>query len=421
MNKKINVLFAPSDTAGVGHFRSIWPAQEINKKYPDFFVEIAGEFTDKLSYYDKFDIIHFHRQLGPFDNQLGLITELKKRGKIVVMDLDDYWNPPSTHPLHIAAMKEEMPRKITTTFKMVDYVTTTTNIFANHIKPFNKNVAVIPNGINMNHPMWQPKDVKKTDKVRVAWIGGSSHMSDLTNLKTSMNILHNDETLRDKYQIVMCGYDIRGYMTEVDQKNNVVGSRKMLPHETIWNNFEQIFTNNYHPKIVPEDYKKYLHKFKNEPYTGFDVYESNYVRRWTLQLTKYGEHYNYCDVCLAPLDENKFNEVKSELKIIEAGLMRKTLIAQDFGIYRELISNGVNGILVPKARNVRGWYEAIKKVIEDKEYREMLADNLYNFVIDKYTLEAVTVKRVNFYREIYNKKHADMQLEGSDPKLVNAE
>ena len=101
--------------------------------------------------------------------------------------------------------------------------------------------------------------------------------------------------------------------------------------------------------------------------------------------------------------------------------MRKTLIAQDFGIYRELISNGVNGILVPKARNVRGWYEAIKKVIEDKEYREMLADNLYNFVIDKYTLEAVTVKRVNFYREIYNKKHADMQLEGSDPKLVNAE
>jgi glycosyltransferase involved in cell wall biosynthesis len=123
-----------------------------------------------------------------------------------------------------------------------------------------------------------------------------------------------------------------------------------------------------------------------------------------LPLTQYGKHYNYCDVCLAPLAENTFNEVKSELKIIEAGLTKKVLIAQEFGIYKDLIQNGENGILIPKSKNVRGWYEAIRKVINDKDYREKLSNNLYNFVKDKYTLEIVTENRVKWYEEIYLRK-----------------
>jgi glycosyltransferase involved in cell wall biosynthesis len=106
---------------------------------------------------------------------------------------------------------------------------------------------------------------------------------------------------------------------------------------------------------------------------------------------------------LAPLAENTFNEVKSELKIIEAGLTKKVLIAQEYGIYKDLIKHGENGILIPKSKNVRGWYEAIKKVVNDKEYREMLSSNLYDFVKDKYTLEIVTANRVAWYKEIFEK------------------
>jgi len=69
----------------------------------------------------------------------------------------------------------------------------------------------------------------------------------------------------------------------------------------------------------------------------------------------------------------------------------------------ERIKNGENGILIPKSKNVRGWYEAIRKVVNDKEYREKLANNLYEFVKDKYTLEIVTANRVQWYKEIVEK------------------
>ncbi len=414
-NKKIKILQLPSDTAGVGSFRNIWPAQEMENKYSDeFFVEINSDFQNDIEYYKQFDIIHFHRQFGPYEDLQERIAELRKHGVIIIMDIDDYWIPPKTHPMYVAAIKEKLPEKITSAFNFVDYVTTTTNIFANYIKKYNSNVHVIENGIDMSQPMWQDVDTKKNDKVRITWCGGSSHLHDLQILTNSMNILHNDTSLQNKYQFVMCGYDTRGFLTEVGPNGEYLNTRPITPQETIWNKFEEIFTDKYNPKIVDEKYKKYLLKCSNEPYKEGDVYEGNYVRRWTLPLTRYGEHYNYCDVALAPLDENIFNEVKSELKIIEAGLKRKALIAQDFGIYKELIVDGVTGILVDKKDSVRGWYKAMKKVIEDKDYREMLADNLYNFVKDKYTLEAVTKNRVDFYKKVVQER--DSKRIASEPK-----
>jgi glycosyltransferase involved in cell wall biosynthesis len=403
MNQKpISILLVPSDLAGVGHYRSIWPGQEINKKHSDKFrIEIDNmpDFNN-IEFFKQFDIIHFHRQLGPYHMQESLIKELRNSGVIVVMDIDDYWVPPKEHPMYGAAMHEKLPEKITSTFGMVDFVTTTTEIFAKEISKYNKNVHIVPNAIDMSHPMWKDEDTRKTNKVRISWIGGSSHMKDLELLKSSMNILHNDDNLRGKYQIVMCGYDVRGFVTEVDQNGNVVQNRKIFPHETIWNRFEEVFTDNYNSKFIPENYKNYLLRYENTPFNDSDVYESGYVRRWTLPLTQYGKHYNYCDVCLAPLAENVFNEVKSELKIIEAGLKKKVLIAQEFGIYKDLIENGKNGILIPRNKNLRGWYEAIKKVVVDNDYREMLANNLYDFVKDKYTLEIVTEKRAEWYEQI---------------------
>ena len=65
-----------------------------------------------------------------------------------------------------------------------------------------------------------------------------------------------------------------------------------------------------------------------------------------------------------------------------------------------MIENGKNGILIPRNKNLRGWYEAIKKVVVDNDYREMLANNLYDFVKDKYTLEIVTEKRAEWYEQI---------------------
>jgi glycosyltransferase involved in cell wall biosynthesis len=96
-------------------------------------------------------------------------------------------------------------------------------------------------------------------------------------------------------------------------------------------------------------------------------------------------------------------------------MKKKTLIAQDFGVYKELIEDGVTGILVNK--NDKGWYKAMRKVILDKEYREELAQNLHEYVIKKYDIKNVTEKRVEFYKMILTEKPiilADIIQKGSD-------
>jgi glycosyltransferase involved in cell wall biosynthesis len=97
-----------------------------------------------------------------------------------------------------------------------------------------------------------------------------------------------------------------------------------------------------------------------------------------------------------------FNYVKSELKIIESGMKRKALIAQDFGIYKELLKNNETALLV--SDNKKGWYKVIKELITNPDLREKLANNLHDFVKDKYELKNVTDDRVEFYKQIIKDK-----------------
>jgi|GEM_PF-6361051 len=246
---------------------------------------------------------------------------------------------------------------------------------------------------------------------------GNSHLKDLEKLAGPMKKLHSTQDLKDKFQIVMCGFDTRGSITEIGQ-NGERRTRAIRKEETVWRQFESILTGGFIGVKDDVEYKKWLDKIKKEDYPG--MYESNYLRRWTLPLTQYGKHYDYCDVCLAPLEEtenvykknskdpnsrgtmisqvNYFNEVKSELKIIEAGMKRKALIAQDFGIYREILKDGETGILVKNDK--KDWYKAMRKVIEDPTYRQQLANNLHDYVMERYELKHVTDQRADWYKAI---------------------
>lgn len=425
---KIKLLVVPSDSQGVGHYRSIWPAQSLQKHFDgEFEVEInLGPNIENMAYLKSFDIIHFHRHLGPHELMEKTFAELKAAGVTLIMDIDDFWEPPSTHPLYQIVKTEKLGEKIIEVMKASDYVTTTTEIFASHIRKYNKNVIIMPNAVDMNHPMWKGElQENPTGKCRISWIGGSSHLNDLKLIEPSMSLLHQNKALEDKFQVIMCGFDTRGSITEIHPDGNRT-TRAILPHETVWLKFEEIFTNKYSDTKKDAEYMKWLNKIKREEYPGQET--KNYIRRWTLPLTQYGKHYDYCDVCLAPIDSvdvhttdkgqiikrvNLFNEVKSELKIIEAGMKKKCLIAQDFGVYKQLLKNGETGILI--SDNKDGWYKAMRKVIQEPEYREMLANNLHEYVKDKYELKIVTSNRASAYKEILaNKKKSSIALNPVD-------
>ena len=64
--------------------------------------------------------------------------------------------------------------------KAVDYVTTTTPIFAKTIKDklHIKNIEIFPNAVNEDEPQFKREPIK-SDKIRFGWLGGSSHLHDI--------------------------------------------------------------------------------------------------------------------------------------------------------------------------------------------------------------------------------------------------
>jgi glycosyltransferase involved in cell wall biosynthesis len=291
--------------------------------------------------------------------------------------------------------------------KLADYVTTTTPIFAQTIKNRLgvKNVEIFPNAVNPDEPQFQPNPTK-SDKIRFGWLGGSSHLYDIELMSSGIASIHS--SFKDKAQFVLCGFDLRGTITEMT-KDGQTRKRNILPHETIWFRYESIFTEKY--KAIDEDYRNYLLKFSDLPY---DDSNKPYIRKWTQEINKYANNYNSFDVSLAPLVETEFNTNKSQLKVIEAGFHKKALIASDVKPYTlDLISaidsgssdfnSKGNALVVPSSKNHKLWGKHMKKLIDNPNMIEDLGNKLYETVKDKYSLKNVSKDRVQFFKSIINK------------------
>jgi glycosyltransferase involved in cell wall biosynthesis len=406
MKEKINVLVLPSDKTGVGKFRSVDPHVFLQNLYPDdFHVDIDYEpQINNINYWKKYQIIHAHRTIGQDYNMApNLIEWLKSLGIIVIVDLDDYWLPTKEHPIHSLIVQNKIDEKIKSNLKVASYVTTTTDIFANEIRKINKNVIVFPNAINPKEPQFN-QPTPPSDKIRIGWLGGSSHLHDLALMD---GFVQKNSMINDKLQYVICGFDTRGTVTEVNPQTGEQKQRNILPHETVWARYEEIFTSNY--KTTDEEYKKFLLNFKEEEYKSNT--ELPYVRVWTKPVNTYAMNYSKFDISLAPIKNHIFNRMKSQLKVIEAGFYKKALIASEIGPYTidlvhclkngEFNDNG-NAILIPENRNHSDWSKSIKKLVDNPEMIKELGERLYNTVKDKYDLNKVTDERASWYKSLIN-------------------
>ena len=157
---KIKVLVVPSDRSGVGKFRSVDPHIFLQNLYgDDFHIDIIYDPSyDDMNFWKKYQIVSFHRSIGPdFEKSHELIQKLNTMGIITVCDIDDYWMPGKEHPIHDIIMFNKINEKIVTNLKVAKYVTTTTTLFADEIRKYNKNVFVLPNAINPNeHQFKEP-------------------------------------------------------------------------------------------------------------------------------------------------------------------------------------------------------------------------------------------------------------------------
>lgn len=404
---KIKILAVAPDNHGVGKYRILDPFKFLGQNYSEYLhVDIVFDcpFDDK--FFKDYHIVYFHSFIHklPLEKNIERINKLKSEGIITIMDIDDFWSVDQTHPMFNKLKLNKLAQTKTTFLKSVDHVVCTTKFFAEQIhKKLNlKNVHVFSNAIDPNEPQFIPNK-KESDLTRFGWLGGSSHLADLELMKGGIADVITTE--KGRYQFVLCGFDTRGIMTETNKNTGEVVERPIRPEETIWFNYEKIFTNNY--KNLDEHYKNYLNKFTQ--HIQYNDINEPYRRIWTKDINKYALGYDEFDVSLIPLQDTLFKNCKSELKIIESGFKRKASIVSYVQPYSDLIvtafSQGAhnysgNCLTVTHNKNHKDWGKHMKRLINNNNLITDLGEKLYETVKDSYSLDYVSKLRFEFFKSL---------------------
>lgn len=108
------------------------------------------------------------------------------------------------------------------------------------------------------------------------------------------------------------------------------------------------------------------------------------------------EQLNTFDIGIMPLINDEWTKGKCGLKGLSYMACEVATVMSKVGVNATIIENNVNGLLV---NNEKEWFDALCKLIENKELRERLGTNGRQTVIEKYSVEANKEK----YLEVFTR------------------
>ena len=119
---------------------------------------------------------------------------------------------------------------------------------------------------------------------------------------------------------------------------------------------------------IPQDMKQYTQRIIIHEYVDWKVLP---------QLI------SQVDINLAPLVDSVFNRAKSEIKWIEAALVKVPTIASHIGAFADMMIDGQTGLLAKDSE----WKEKLESLILSADLRRELAENAYDFVLENCSLD----------------------------------
>ena len=88
------------------------------------------------------------------------------------------------------------------------------------------------------------------------------------------------------------------------------------------------------------------------------------------------------DINLAPLVDSIFNRAKSEIKWIEAALVKVPTVASKIGAFSDTVVDGETGLLATDEQ----WFDKLEDLVLSPELRQKIADAAYRAVLENCTL-----------------------------------
>jgi GT2 family glycosyltransferase len=300
------VLCLPADAFGCGHYRVRQPFLALQDE--GMLDGMIG--TRYLASVElarfEADVVIMQRQL--LDSQLERMAELKKHsGAFRIFELDDYLANLPMKNVHRSEMPSEVRKKLRQAVAMVDRFVVSTEPLAEQLGGLHSDIRVVKN--NLPVTWWghlETPQRRAGPKPRVGWGGGSSHRGDLELIA---------DVVRD------------------------------LAGEVEWVFFG----------MCPDKLRPYVHEF----HTGVHI-DDYPAKLASLNL----------DLALAPLEDNVFNECKSNLRLLEYGACGFPVICSDVLCYR-------GDLPVTRVKNrYRDWINAIRMHLSDMDATAAAGDAL---------------------------------------------
>ncbi len=290
------------------------------------------------------DVVIFHRILYPFEEVYKILDFCRAHTVLTGMEIDDLIiDVPPKHPSHfwhvpIKGQIEELMRK-------VDFITTSTERLKQFLLPYNQQIYVLPNLIDMN--IWgQPqrdqaqKARQHADTVLIGYAGSLPHIYDFEFVIPAIKFIQ--ERYKEKV-----GFEFFGCIPE---------GLKGLPGIA-------------HRGII-------------ESYPGY----ARFLRSRNFDFT------------IAPLVDNSFGQSKSNMKFLEYSICGYAGIYSRVGPYIDSVVHNETGLLV--GNSAEEWAAAMERLIEDPGSRKRIAANSHDWVATRYSLQKRFGEWVDTYRSI---------------------
>ncbi|SEQ48267.1 MULTISPECIES: glycosyltransferase [Pseudomonas] len=311
------LLVHPSDSGGCGHYRHRQPFRAMQEA-----MLVDGAIVDKAMLspveLERFDpdVILYQRQFTP--QGINQIEEGRYAFSKAfrVIDMDDYYVDVPKKSIHRNAMPKDVDKLIQVVLDRVDRFVASTAPLADAFSKYHRDIRVMPNYLPVDWWGNLKAERRVGPKPRVGWIGGTSHTGDLELLVDVLKELADEV---DWIFMGMCPEKLRPYIKE------------------------------FHKPVPIEPYPE---------------------KMASLNL----------DLALAPLEQNRFNECKTNLRLLEYGACGFPVICTDIVTFR-------SGLPVTFVQNeTKAWVDAIRMHLSDMDATAKAGDALREAVLRDWML-----------------------------------
>jgi glycosyltransferase involved in cell wall biosynthesis len=288
------------------------------------------------------DIVLIQRDFPRFwTDYKRVIDEARFDGKPVVYDLDDLLVEIPTEHSHSGDYMGELLGMVYALLD-ADIVTASSPTLVEYLSELNPNTRLLRN--YLNDRMWQLNEPKVSsgseEPVVIGYMGGQTHQSDLNFVADVLLKVLN------KYS-----GKVRLRFWGVQPPQALLDSP-----DTDWVSINQ------------EDYAEFAKFFLQQE----------------------------CDICIAPLREDGFNQAKSSLKFLEYSALGVAGVYSKLPPYEVVVEHGINGFL---ASNLEEWEKNLSDLIDSPELRLRLAIQAQRTVTDHWLLSRNHKDWIEVYKE----------------------